>query len=95
MKVNNINGTSGSNCKCGDWLKHWQRFGGLSYTHCAVQDCHEMAVVGAHVQRDDMLDKDWYIAPFCKRHNSATRQSLELEEYGILVPANVSATCGK
>ena len=30
MKVKNLNGTSQRTCKCGSWLKHWEKFSGRS-----------------------------------------------------------------
>src|SRR5437667_3135285 len=46
MKVNNVNGTSDSSCKCGSWLDHWKKFGGGSVpTYCPVEQCLEKDLV--------------------------------------------------
>jgi len=95
MKVNNVNGTSDSSCKCGSWLDHWKKFGGGSVpTYCPVEQCLEKDLVGAHVQKDSSTDKSWYIVPLCKKHNGETGKSLQIAAYA-LVSANVSQTCGK
>jgi hypothetical protein len=96
MKVNNINGTSQSICKCGSWLDHWKNYSGQSLpTYCPEKSCTNKPDVGAHVQKDSSTDRSWYIVPLCKRHNSLTGESLELVDSIKLASANVSATCGK
>lgn len=94
MKVRNINGTSQNACKCGSWLKHWEKFGGKSApTYCSESSCTEKELVGAHVQKDTSTDKSWYIVPLCKKHNAKT-DSLTISDLTTLVSANVSQTCG-
>jgi hypothetical protein len=94
MKVKNINGTSQNICSCGSWLDHWKNFSGKSLpAQCPEASCKETPEVGAHVQKDDSSDSNWYIIPLCKTHNNQTGKSLEV--YTTLVPANVSETCGK
>jgi hypothetical protein len=93
MKIKNINGTSQNTCKCGSWLKHWQKFSGWSLTYCPVDGCLRTDLVGAHVQQDGSNDKRWYICPLCSSHNAQTGPL----DVGAtkLVTANVSETCGK
>lgn len=96
MKVNNINGTSDTTCKCGSWLNHWENFSGQKVPkHCVVTGCLEKTEVGAHVQKDSSTDKGWYIVPFCTTHNGQTGKSLDISDVYKLVSANKSNTCGK
>jgi hypothetical protein len=96
MKVKNINGTSDHTCKCGSWLEHWKKFGGVTApTYCPVVGCLEKVEVGAHVQKDSSSDSSWYIVPLCKTHNGKTGESIEIADWVSLVSANVSETCGK
>jgi hypothetical protein len=95
MKVNNINGTSKSTCKCGSWLDHWKNYSCQSLpTYCPEKTCHNKPEVGAHVQKDNSIDRSWYIVPLCTTHNAQTRGSLELRDSIKLASANVAATCG-
>jgi hypothetical protein len=94
IRVRNINGTSQLACKCGSWLDHWKRFSGRALpVFCAEVSCREKPEVGAHVQKDYAFDSDWYIIPLCKGHN-LTASSLDIMSDTVLVPANVSKTCG-
>lgn len=96
MKVNNINGTSGHTCACGSWLEHWKKFSGRALPpYCAVSTCASRPEDGAHVQRDSVLDRHWYIVPLCRRHNLEKGRSLEITTGTVLVPANTAATCGR
>ena|ERR1043166_5680974 len=96
MKVKNINGTSDNTCKCGSWMDHWKKFSGqLLSQYCSEKVCIRKPEVGAHVQKDNSADTDWYIVPFCTNHNGETGKSLEIVDSMVLVPANVSKTCGK
>ncbi len=96
MKVNNINGTSDSTCKCSSWLEHWKKFSGQALsTYCAEKACIKKPEVGAHVQKDSSTDKSWYIVPLCKDHNGETGRALTLVDSVALVSANVSLTCAK
>lgn len=96
MKVKNINGTSNSSCKCGSWLEHWKKFSDQSLSiHCSEKSCIKKPEVGAHVQKDNSADSNWYIVPFCDTHNKETGKSLEIVDSVKLVSANVNETCGK
>jgi hypothetical protein len=53
-----------------------------------------MDLIGAHVQKDDSKDKNWYIYPLCGKHNATKEKSLEVSDIYELVSANVSETCG-
>ncbi len=95
MLVKNINGTTGSICKCGSWLDHWKNFSGkfLPAT-CSEIRCYQSPTVGAHVQKGNSTDSSWYIVPLCKGHNAETGKSLTLVDAVVLVSANVDETCG-
>lgn len=96
MKVNNVNGTTDSTCRCGSWLEHWKKFrGGMLPTSCSERTCTKNPEVGAHVQKDSASDKGWYIVPLCKDHNGQTGKSLDIMDSTTLVSASVSQTCGK
>ena len=51
--------------------------------------------MGAHVQRGNSGDSNWYIVPLCATHNGKKGQSLDISDSVKLVSANVSKTCGK
>jgi hypothetical protein len=96
MKVKNINGTSDNTCKCLSWLEHWKKFSGQSVSnYCPESKCTQKPEVGAHVQKDNSTDTNWYIIPLCKSHNKQTSESLDVSDAVKLVSANVSTTCGK
>jgi hypothetical protein len=96
MKVKNINGTSTRACSCGSWLQHWRNFSKTPLPRfCAEIACPGPPELGAHVQRADSADQNWYIVPLCHLHNAKTSESIEISERTVLVPANVSLTCGK
>jgi hypothetical protein len=60
---------------------------------CPEKTCRRTDLVGAHVQRADSSDKNWYILPLCSEHNKST-STIELYNEPTLVSANVSETCG-
>lgn len=91
VRVNNMKGTSNRNCKCGSWLKHWEKFGNRKATYCVEVNCLEKELVGAHVKIG--ADRREYIVPFCQAHNLSEE---DLEINGIwLVSANKAETCEK
>ncbi|HDU8491122.1 TPA: hypothetical protein RG418_002112 [Aeromonas hydrophila] len=92
MKVKNIKGTSDNTCKCGSWLKHWEKYSDTKAGLCVEKGCMSEATVGAHVRKDSTTDQSWYIIPLCDSHN---KEADEMELFGTptLVSANVSKTC--
>jgi hypothetical protein len=94
MKIRNVNGTSQNKCNCGSWLKHWENFSKQKANFCPVKNCLEMDLIGAHVQKDDSKDENWYIYPLCKKHNATKEKSLEVSDIYNFVSANVRETCG-
>ena len=94
MIVRNISGTADYACSCGSWLKHWEKYSGQNLpTYCPEKNCLNKVLVGAHVQKDSILDNSWYIIPLCQEHNKSAK-SLEVANYIKLVSANRSGTCG-
>jgi len=94
MKVTNLKGTGDNICKCGGWLKHWVKFNNGDDVYCSEELCGKRSEVGAHVQKADSDDDNWYIIPLCKKHNE-TGDTLTIVGEEYLVSANVSETCGK
>lgn len=97
-KITNINGTSENTtqCKCGSWINHWKKYnGGQSVpTYCPETSCLEKELIGAHVQKANSTDKDWYIVPLCQKHNKS-KEDLVITDSVNLAPANKSKTCDK
>jgi len=93
MKIKNINGTSQYTCRCGSWIEHWEKFSGQRALYCAGIGCMEMNPIGAHVQKADGYDSNWYIVPLCNKHNLGGGE-LEIPDGTALVSANRTETCG-
>ncbi len=91
--VKNINGTSDTTCKCGSWLQHWKNFTIQTATYCSITSCINTDLLGAHVQKANSIDNNWYIVPLCRSHNNSTG----VFEVGAtaLVSANKSETCDR
>lgn len=95
MKVKNINGTADAYCKCGSWLKHWEKFSEQPLpSYCSERSCIKTDLVGAHVQKYASTDSSWYIVPLCNFHNN-TINPIEILDHIKLVPASKSGTCEK
>ena len=94
MKIKNINGTSDAACTCGSWMQHWEKFSGQKTSFCLGVGCLEKDLVGAHVQKADACDDNWYICPLCIFHNEGAKE-LEVSNAFKLIPANKAATCGR
>lgn len=93
MKIRNINGTSDNQCKCGTWLKHWEKYSGQELpSYCPVRDCLSTDLVGAHVQK--VNGDEWYIAILCRGHNQS-KGELEIGDYHDLALASQVETCNK
>ena len=92
--VKNIQGTSTHTCACGSWLQHWANFSGKPVPkQCVASGCSKPASVGGHVQLVGATDRHWFIIPICTDHN-AQADSYHIRGTTIVVPANVSETCG-
>jgi hypothetical protein len=98
MRIRNINGISDNACRCASWLEHWENYNTDKQAlpvFCPVADCVNNPIVGAHAQKDDDSDSNWYIIPLCMTCNAKTNQVLEVSGAISLAPADVSQTCGK
>ena len=97
--VKNLNGTSGKDCKCGSWLKHWINFNSKATATippicpACQKEMKWTDVVGAHVQKED--DNHWYIIPLCKECNKISAYKIfDVEDVGFAW-ANINETCLK
>ena len=91
MKVKNINGRSNT-CKCKSLLVHWEKFSGKTAGLCLEATCHEVATVGAPVQKSSLFDQDWYVIPLCDKH-SRNGGAIRLRGSATLVSAHPGKTC--
>lgn len=90
-----VNNPDSSNCACGTWLDHWNKFSGQAApVHCPLLMCVEKTEVGAHVHKEGSAGKT-YILPLCKRHASQPGETIVVNDYLPLVSANVTETCAK
>ena len=94
MKVNTINEIAPNDCRCGNWLKHWENYGNDFSMSCSVEDCAKPSEFGVEVQLDNSDDKSWYIIPFCYVHNKLSTE-FKIKKTTTLVSASVESTCGK
>lgn len=95
IAVKNINGTSDTKCKCGSWIDHWQKYSTTKVGLCREVNCRSIATDGAHVQKADSSDNNWYIIPLCQQHNLLKWQELRVIDSTTFVPANKRETCEK
>lgn len=109
MVVKNLNGTFRLVCGCGNWLRHWQRFGKPSADFaqaktCSVVVCRNPVEVGAHVQKEVLEgmrtlgtagDTSWYVLPLCTSCSLKQGKPLIVEDGCGLAPANIDETCGR
>jgi hypothetical protein len=95
MKVHNVNGTRDTDCNCGSWLDHWRKFSRQAFlSFCPVDGCLRGDLVGVHVQKAELGDRNWYIVPLCAEHSQATG-TINISDIYRLVSADVSETCGE
>jgi len=91
-QIKNINGIKNKKCKCGSWIKHWEKYSGHTATYCATENCFNQRFGGIHVQKTDSEDSQWYIVPLCSTHAANAE---ELKVSAPLVDANIEKTCSK
>jgi len=95
MRVKTHNGVASDACRCGDWLAHWQKASGLVPFFCSEVSCPRRADVGAHVQKVDCTDAEWYIVPLCSDHHERRNATLSIIDSAMLVPADPGKSCGR
>jgi hypothetical protein len=92
--VKNKTGTGNLKCNCSSWLAHWERFSMQKAYKCSVIKCWRYyELVGAHVYQTDSANKEIYIVPLCVEHNKS-EEELDIGTT-LLIPSDVSKTCGK
>jgi|SRR5690554_3871063 len=71
VKVKNLNGTSNRRPPYGyvSWKDWWEKQKGRKFYQCSKYLCTKKAEVGAHVQKDYLYDRRWYIVPLCPACN--------------------------
>jgi hypothetical protein len=99
VRIKNVVGTGERTCKCGSWLKHWEKLSRKSAYLCSVEKCTEKATAGAHITRPNAKNEDYithpYIVPMCSEHNGKHGAEYNSKPNTTFVWANVSKTCGK
>lgn len=89
MRVHNLNGTADNTADAPyhTWIRFWNANSRYNQPLTCPR-CGELLVdaVGAHVQKDTMYDRKWYIVPICRGCNQANT-SFDVEAH-LLVPVN-------
>lgn len=93
IKVKNVNGTSRfkSPANYNNWQEYWEEQSGRTASRCSAVDCHAHGrsnLVGAHVQKVDSFDHNWYIVPLCKSCNNRIGYFF-VDELLVPVPSNL------
>lgn len=94
MNIQSIKGISQKTCACGGWLEHWKRFSGQDIFGCPVVGCRRTDLVGAHVLRAEVPDRNVYIYPLCTAHHQVTG-ILNVSDAYMLIAPNKGEACGK
>jgi hypothetical protein len=93
MKIRNVSKRTENPCSCGTWLKHWEKFSGQRTSFCQAFGCLNKDVEGAHVQKADDDDANWYVFPLCAKHSQIIGDLVVANAFK-LVPADPGQTCG-
>ena len=62
-------GTKDRKCKCGSWIKHYEKLSGLIRGKCSVYGCTSPATDGAHVCVSRSKSQSEWIALTCSSCN--------------------------
>ena len=91
MKVKNINGSSRFAKPTGysSWLDYWVAQKGYRPTYCSETSCLGIQLVGAHVQKVNSTDQQWYIVPLCSSCNQRTDTFDVPADKLVPVPSNL------
>jgi hypothetical protein len=92
-KVLIINDPDKGTCRCGNWMKHWERFSGEKSLTCSEITCHKLAEKGTKVVKTNSQDTRIHIIPLCNHHHSLEGKELYIGETIRLVSANPLETC--
>lgn len=93
ITVKNINGSEGANCKCKNWLNHWEYFSNSTAKLCTEKTCHDYATEGTLVMKTEPNNRNLYIIPLCQKHNALKGQEIEVMDATKFIPVNISETC--
>lgn len=88
--VKNVNGSSRFSAPYGysTWLEYWEKRTGEKKPICGSSNCNNTDLVGAHVQKANSTDQNYYITPICRSCNQRT-DYFEVHWQLIPVPSNL------
>ena len=90
MHVKNLNNGAPVNSSSGSWLTHWERHTGQNAWMCYVQGCIGRPTAGGHVQKNSLVDRNWYVIPLCADCSEKSGQDLDIWDEATLVSARES-----
>jgi hypothetical protein len=71
MQVQNLNGSSGSHCRCcTTWIEHYRQNTQNKDFKCSVIGCSNDGKFGGHIKKSGREDMRHYIIPICVGHNN-------------------------
>jgi hypothetical protein len=91
MRVKNLNKAGRDKSSSGSWLRHWEKHSGQNAWMCYVQGCIGRPSAGGRVQKDSLVDRNWYVIPLCADCNDKSGQNLDIWDEATLVSARESA----
>lgn len=71
------------------WLEYWEKQTKSSKSICGVSDCSNTDLVGAHVQKANSSDENYYITPICNSCNTGRTDEFNVHWELIPVPSNL------
>ncbi len=88
VSVHNLKGTVDNNVPVGysSWKEFWEKKKGRNFSTCSC--CNQRAEVGAHVQKDSIMDRKWYIVPLCTSCNVSKKDKTFSVRENDLQPVN-------
>ena len=87
MRVKNLNKGALGNSSSGSWLTHWERHTGQNAWMCYVQGCIGRPTAGGRIQKDSLVDRNWYVIPLCADCSERSGQDLDIWDEATLVSA--------
>ncbi len=67
--LKHIRGTGSRSCRCGTWIRHYERISGLNRRRCCAYGCSNAATHGAHVRISRGSNNKEWIALTCQECN--------------------------
>jgi len=76
VEVHNLNKTADRKPPPGypTWRIWWETSKRKKFSKCSTFGCTQFADVGAHVQKEGLIDRSWYIVPLCARCNNRSSE---------------------